>query len=58
MEDGEHAVLQGLALVLHLTEVALQIRHLAADGLQLLLQHCGQKLRNAGKTGDGRRDQE
>ena len=38
-EDGECTLLQGLALVLHLTEAALQVRHLMADGLQLLLQH-------------------
>jgi hypothetical protein len=40
-EDSERTILQDLALVLHLTEAALQVRHLAADGLQLLLQHCG-----------------
>ena len=38
-EDSERAILQGLALVLHLAEAALQVRHLAADSLQLLLQH-------------------
>ena len=43
-EDSERAIIRGLALVLHLAEVALQVRHLAADDLQLLLQHCGQKL--------------
>ena len=32
-EDGERAVLQGLALVLHLAKAALQVRHLMADGL-------------------------
>ena len=37
-EDGERAVLQGLALVLHLAKAALQVSHPAADGL-LLLQH-------------------
>jgi hypothetical protein len=37
-EYGECAILQGLALVLHLTETALQVYHLAADGVQLLLR--------------------
>ena len=38
-EDSERAILQGLALVLHLAKAALQVRHLTEDGLQLLLQH-------------------
>ena len=38
-EDSERAILHGLALVLHLTEVVLQVCHLAADGVHLFLQH-------------------
>ena len=38
-ENGERALLLGLALVLHLAEAALLARHLIADGFKLLLQH-------------------
>ena len=38
-EDSKRAVLHGLALVLHLAKAVLQVRHLTADGLQLLIQH-------------------
>ena len=37
-EDGERSFLQGLALVIHLDEAALQVCHLTVDGVQLLLQ--------------------
>ena len=43
MEDGKRTIFQGLALILHLAEAALQVYHLAANGVQLLFQHCGQK---------------
>ena len=38
MEDGKRTIFQGLALILHLAEAALQVRHLKADGVQLFLQ--------------------
>ena len=37
--DSERAILQGLALVLHLSKAALQVCHLAVDSVQLFLQH-------------------